>query len=70
MRFEELTESEVRAQMRHMGVRADVIDFVVGYEASPPPEASVVLPVVEQVPDRPPRPLATWVSEHADAFRP
>lgn len=70
VRFEELTESQVRAQMGHMGVRADVIDYVVGYEASPPPEASVVLPVVEQVTGRPPRPFATWVSEHADAFRP
>jgi uncharacterized protein YbjT (DUF2867 family) len=69
VRFDELTEAEVRAQMREQGVQPDVIDFVVGYEASPPPDASVVLPVVEQVTGRPPRSFADWVSAHADVFR-
>lgn len=68
--FDELTEAEVRAQMRDMGVQPDVIDFVVGYEASPPPEASIVSPVVEQVTGHPPRPFAAWVADHADAFLP
>ena len=68
--FEELTEAEVRAQMRDMGVQPDVIDFVVGYEASPPPEASVVLPVVEEVTGRPPRTFASWVRENVGAFQP
>jgi uncharacterized protein YbjT (DUF2867 family) len=70
VRFHELTEAEVRAQMRDMGVQPDVIDFVVGYEASPPPEASRVTPVVERVTGRPPHDFATWVAAHADAFRP
>ena len=68
--FEELTEAEVRGQMQDMGVQPEVIDFVVGYEASPPPEAAVVLPVVEQVTGRPPRTFAEWVEEHAEAFVP
>jgi uncharacterized protein YbjT (DUF2867 family) len=68
--FEELTEAQVRAQMRDVGVQPDVIDFVVGYEASPPPEASVVLPVVEDVTGRPPRTFAQWVQEHIEAFTP
>ena len=70
MGFEELTEAEVRAQMRDMGVQPDVIDFVVGYEASPPPEASVVLPVVEEVTGSPPRTFASWVRENVGAFQP
>lgn len=70
VRFHELTEGEVRAGMAAQGLDPEVIDFVVGYEASPPPEAAVVLPVVEQVTGRPPRTFAEWVAEHADAFRP
>lgn len=70
VRFHELTEAEVRAQMRDMGVQPDVIDFVVGYEASPPREASIVSPVVEQVTGHPPRAFAAWVADHADAFLP
>ena len=70
VRFHELTEAEVRSQMRDMGVEPDVIDFVVGYEASPPPEASRVAAVVEQVTGRPPRDFAAWVAVHADAFLP
>jgi uncharacterized protein YbjT (DUF2867 family) len=70
VRFVELSEAEVRGQMRDQGVQPDVIDFVVGYEASPPPEAAIVLPVVEDVTGRPPHPFADWVSEHADAFAP
>lgn len=69
VRFEELPEAEVRSQMREQGLQPEVIDFVVGYEASPPPEASVVLPVVEQVTGRPPHRFADWVSAHAEAFR-
>jgi uncharacterized protein YbjT (DUF2867 family) len=68
--FDELTEAEVRTQMRDMGVQPDVIDFVVGYEASPPAEASLVSPVVEQVTGRAPRNFAGWVAAHADAFLP
>jgi uncharacterized protein YbjT (DUF2867 family) len=70
VRFHELTEAEVREQMRGMGVQPDVIDFVVGYEASPPPEASLVTSTVEYVTGRPSRDLASWVAAHADAFLP
>lgn len=69
VRFEELTEAEVRADMQAQGLQPEVIDYVVGYEASPPPEAAVALPVVEQVTGRPPRTFAEWVAEHVDAFR-
>ena len=68
--FEELTEHQVRAQMQDMGVQPDVIDYVVGYEASPPPEASVVLPVVADVTGRPPRSFAQWVQENIETFVP
>jgi uncharacterized protein YbjT (DUF2867 family) len=70
VRFVELGEDEVRQQMRDQGMQPDVIDFVVGYEASPPPEAATVLPVVEEVTGRPARTFAEWVSEHVDAFTP
>jgi len=70
VRFEEQSEADVRAAMQAQGVQPEVIDFVVGYEASPPPEASVVLPVVEQVTGRPPRRFADWVAEHVEAFLP
>jgi uncharacterized protein YbjT (DUF2867 family) len=70
VRFEELTEADVRAEMRAQGLQPEVIDYVVGYEAAPPPEAAVPLPVVEHVAGRPSRTFAEWVAEHADAFRP
>jgi uncharacterized protein YbjT (DUF2867 family) len=70
VRFEELSEAEVREQMLAQGVEPEVADFVISYEASPPAESSVVLPVVEQVTGRPPRTFAEWVAGHADAFRP
>lgn len=70
VRFDELSEADVRAEMLRQGVQPEVVDFVVAYEASPPPEASMVLPVVEDVTGRPPRTFARWVTEHADAFRP
>jgi uncharacterized protein YbjT (DUF2867 family) len=70
VRFDELSEQQVRADMAAQGVAAEVADFVIGYESSPPPEAALVLPVVEQVTGRPPRSFADWVGEHADEFRP
>lgn len=70
VRFEELSEAEVRAEMRAQGIQPEVIDFVVGYEASPPPEAAVPTSLVAAVTGRPPRTFAGWVAEHAAAFRP
>jgi uncharacterized protein YbjT (DUF2867 family) len=70
VRFDELSAAEVREQMLAQGVEPEVADFVISYEASPPAEASVVLPVVEEVTGRPPHTFAEWVAAHADAFRP
>jgi uncharacterized protein YbjT (DUF2867 family) len=70
VRFDELSAAEVREQMLAQGVEPDVADFVISYEASPPAEASVVLPVVEEVTGRSSHTFAEWVAAHADAFRP
>jgi uncharacterized protein YbjT (DUF2867 family) len=47
--------------------RADA-DYVVGWYAAPPDDASTVVDTVEQVLRRPPRTFAQWAAEHAERF--
>lgn len=70
VRFSQLTRAQARAGMLADGVLPEVADYVLDYEANPPPEAAVVSPVVAEVTGRPPRRFAEWVAEHAAAFRP
>lgn len=69
IRLIELSADDARRGMLDSGITEDVADYVLSYLADPPPEASTVLPTVENVTGRPPRTFAQWVSEHADAFR-
>jgi uncharacterized protein YbjT (DUF2867 family) len=68
VRLEALTADEVRADLIAQGIGPDQVDFVVSYEASPPPAASTVTTVVEDVTGRPPRSFRDWVAEHAADF--
>lgn len=69
IKFVELSMEEAREELRTAGISDDVADFVLDYNANPPPEASTVVPTVEDVTGRAPRHFAQWVAEHADAFR-
>lgn len=68
LRFIELTEEQGREQLRASGFPDDVVEAVIDFGRNPPPEASTVLPTVEQVTGRPANPFANWAADHAEAF--
>ncbi|MDN5918566.1 MAG: NAD(P)H-binding protein [Pseudonocardia sp.] len=67
--FEQLTVDQERERLRSYGYPEDYVEFGIELATSPPPQAGVVLPTVEQVTGRPARTFARWAAEHADAFR-
>jgi uncharacterized protein YbjT (DUF2867 family) len=69
LRFIELTEAEAREQWRAEGFPDEVIEFFVWAHGNTPPIGYTVVPTVEQVTGRPPRPFAQWAAEHAADFR-
>lgn len=69
LQFVELSEQQARERMRKSGTVEDVIDFVIGWYASPPKAAYTILPTVEEVTGRPARTIAQWAAEHAKIFR-
>ncbi|AXK34079.1 NAD-dependent epimerase/dehydratase family protein [Streptomyces armeniacus] len=69
LQFIELDEAQARENMRAAGATDEVIDFVLGWHADPPPMAYTVLPTVEEVTGRPARTIAQWAEENAELFR-
>lgn len=69
LKFVELSENQTRERMRKSGSAEDVIDFVIGWYASPPEAAYTILPTVEEIIGRPARTIAQWAAEHAEIFR-
>ncbi|TVX92396.1 SDR family oxidoreductase [Paenibacillus agilis] len=64
----ETTEEEEREQMRKMGVREDVINFVISWHLNPPPIAYTVLPTIEEVLGQPAYTFKQWAEENASYF--
>ncbi|WP_433333321.1 NAD(P)H-binding protein [Spirillospora sp. CA-294931] len=66
--YVELTEEQARERMRAAGHSEDMVDFVVGWHADPPPMGYTVTSTVEDVTGRPARSFAEWAKEHAARF--
>ncbi len=69
LRLIELTEDQVRDQLRAAGQPDEVIESLIGFGTNPPSEVHTVLPTVEEVTGRPARTFTQWATEHAGAFR-
>ncbi|MEV0675186.1 NmrA family NAD(P)-binding protein [Actinosynnema sp. NPDC050436] len=69
IRFVELTHDQAVERLLAQGVTRADAEYVVGWHADPPPEASRVVDTVERVTGRPARTFAQWVDEHVDRFR-
>ncbi|HYN97395.1 MAG TPA: NAD(P)H-binding protein [Pilimelia sp.] len=67
--FVELTEEQARRRWRDAGHGAELIDLLAAWQSDPPPAAYTPAPTVERILGRPPRTLADWARDHADAFR-
>jgi uncharacterized protein YbjT (DUF2867 family) len=68
LRFEPLTYGQARASYITAGIPADVVDYVLGYQAEYAEEPPAVLPDVERVLGRPGRTLAQWAADHRADF--
>ncbi|XVV03904.1 NAD(P)H-binding protein [Actinosynnema sp. CA-248983] len=66
--FTQITHEQALDRLMATGVPREAADYVVGWYASPPPEAAVVVDTVERVTGRPARTFGQWVAEHADRF--
>ncbi|MCR8843594.1 NAD(P)H-binding protein [Paenibacillus sp. SC116] len=64
----ETTEEEEREQMRKMGVREDVINYVISWHLNPPPIAYTIVPTIEEVLGQPAYTFKQWVEENASYF--
>ncbi|GAA4096974.1 NmrA family NAD(P)-binding protein [Nonomuraea soli] len=69
LRFEQLTEQQLRDQMASWGAEPDYIEFAVQLGLNMPEAGKTVLPTVEAVTGRPARTFARWAAENADRFR-
>jgi uncharacterized protein YbjT (DUF2867 family) len=69
LRFVELSEEQARQRWRDAGHGEELVDLLLAWRADPPAAAYTVVPTVAELLGRPPRGYATWVAEHAAAFR-
>ncbi|MBB5074903.1 NAD(P)H-binding protein [Nonomuraea endophytica] len=70
LRFEPLTEAQLRERMAAWGMDEETIEFAVMLGTNPPAAGSTILPTVQEVTGRPARTFAQWAQENAAAFRP
>jgi uncharacterized protein YbjT (DUF2867 family) len=68
LRFVAQSDDEARAEMS-ASMPPEYVDAFVRFFIDGDLDESRVLPTVEQVTGRPPRPFAQWADEHAEAFR-
>ncbi|KZB79770.1 NAD(P)H-binding protein [Amycolatopsis regifaucium] len=66
--FAELPHEAAIDRLMATGVSREDAEYVIGWYADPPAEASTVVGTVEKVTGRPARTFAQWVTEHADRF--
>ncbi|TDC21404.1 NAD-dependent epimerase/dehydratase family protein [Streptomyces sp. 8K308] len=66
--FVRITHEQAVDRLMSTGVSRADAEYVVGWYAEPPAEATTVADTVERVTGRPARTFAQWVAEHADRF--
>jgi len=66
--FVPITHEQAVERLMATGVSRADADYVIGWYASPPDDASTVVDTVERVTGHPARTFAQWVDEHADRF--
>lgn len=66
--FTPITHDQAVDRLAATGVPREDAEYVIGWYASPPPEAATVDDTVAQVLGRPARTFAQWVAEHAHRF--
>lgn len=68
IKFEELSEGEMRRDLQEQGHDEESIEFMVQMSKNPPEMGYTVLPTVEEVTGSPAKTFADWVSEHKNVF--
>ncbi|MEJ3749143.1 NmrA family NAD(P)-binding protein [Actinomycetes bacterium KLBMP 9797] len=68
--FVPITHEQAVDRLLATGVSRADAEYVVGWYAAPPREATTVDDTVERVTGRPARTFAQWVAEHAERFSP
>ncbi|WP_408895876.1 NmrA family NAD(P)-binding protein [Nocardioides sp. R1-1] len=63
-----ITREQAVARLVADGVSRADAEYVIGWHADPPPEASTPVDTVARVLGRPARSFADWLAEHADRF--
>lgn len=68
IRYVEVTEQHTREMMQRLGIRQDVIDYVIEWDSNPPEEARAPNHVFENITRRPAATLGEWLAEHRSVF--
>lgn len=68
VRHVEVSEDHTRDMMRRLGMREDVIDYVIAWDSNPPAEARAPNHVFENIVRRPASTIAEWFAENRSAF--
>lgn len=68
VRYVEVSEDHTRDMMRRLGMREDVIDYVIAWDSNPPADARVPNHVFENIARRQASTLAEWLAENRSAF--
>lgn len=68
VRLERISHEQAVERLLAAGVSRADADFVLGWHADPPPEATTVDDTVRRLLDRPARTFAQWAREHAARF--
>lgn len=66
--FVPITHERAVDRLMATGVSRADADYVIGWYAAPPDDATTVVDTVEQVTGRPARTFAQWVAEHKERF--
>lgn len=70
IRYVQVSEQHTRETMRRLGMREDVIDYVIEWDNNPPAEAREPNHVFENIVRRKPSTLMDWLDENSHAFEP
>ncbi|EJN00609.1 NAD(P)H-binding protein [Phyllobacterium sp. YR531] len=68
IRYVEVGEQHTREMMQRLGMRNDVIDYVIEWDKNPPSEAREPNHVFENIVRRKPSTLMDWLDENSHAF--
>ncbi|MEP7453071.1 hypothetical protein [Phyllobacterium sp. SB3] len=68
IRYLEVGEQHTREMMQRLGMRSDVIEYVIEWDKNPPSEAREPNHVFENIVRRKPSTLMDWLDENSHAF--